>query len=151
MMNSKAVLHAILIWLASNMSQAVEFSFLERGLGYDLEPVEIEHSFESLKLLVLRDKSIGPLELKGLLSDNEFRVELTVIFSDGKPISYSYKKWKKITHPDLSVEGETSETLVIAQAGYYKNLEREVKDERLKKIFEDAIIQLDMHVKETDK
>jgi len=46
------------------------------------------------------------------------------------------RKWKKITHPDLSEEGEISEILVDAKSGVFAGLEDGVTDQRLKTVFE---------------
>lgn len=109
------------------------------GGGYKIEAVELQHDFDKVIFSVIKNSQGGPLILNGLILEKNTKMEVSIAFSNGKAISYTFEKWLKITHPDLSAEGEISEVLIAAQSGFFENLQKEVKDLRLKEILEQAV------------
>lgn len=131
----------LLLTVAS--SSAIDLSeVVKDGGGYKIVSVEFKHDFEKGSFSVIRNSKGDPLMLNGLVTEKNIQIEVSVPFSDGKPVAYTLKKWKKITHPDLSDEGEISDVLVSAQSGLFEKLQNEVKDARLKRVFEQAIKQI---------
>ena len=106
-------------------------NILHDGAGYRIESVDFARGFGQAEFSVIKDSLGKPILLSGLLIEKNTRIEIAILFADARPIAYSVKEWRKITHPSIPENGEGGEVLARAKSGLYGDMRNAGLDNRL--------------------